>query len=117
MKLKLLRQWFLLIIFSLYEVRKNNNLTEKLSFETTRGFLTSLLTLRRRKPNIWGFMNYFNFSKVLSISCHSRNVRPSPLYSGLNFKSISLNVSALYVLVYSCAANRYSEIVFDFSKI
>ena len=37
-------------------------MTKRPSFETTRGFLTWLLTLRQRKPHVCGFQDCFSFS-------------------------------------------------------
>ena len=117
MKLKLLRERPLLTIFFLQKVTKNQNLTKELFFETAGEFLTSLLTLRRRLPHTWCFMNYFSFSELFTIFCPSWNIRPSPLHSGLHSKLSRWNFCRLDALVCCCAANQYSEIGSHFSKI
>ena len=69
MKLKLLGETLLLTIFLHQKVTKNQKMTKGLSFKTTRGFLTCLLTLKRRMTHKCGFLYCFSFSHFLATSC------------------------------------------------
>ena len=69
MKLKLLGETLLLTIFLHQKVTKNQKMTKGLSFKTTRGFLTCLLTLKRRMTHKCGFLDCFSFSHFLATSC------------------------------------------------
>ena len=103
MKLKLLRETLLLTIFLHQKVRKDQRMTKRPPFEITRGFLTWLLTLRRRMPHMCGFLDCFSFSHFLAFSCGFQNVG----LSSLNFQ-----VKFLKFQMY-----QYSEIGCVFSKI
>ena len=69
MKLKLLREAFLLRIFLRHKVRKNGKITKELFFETTCGFLTKLLTVREGMADIGAFLECFSFRHYLATFC------------------------------------------------
>ena len=86
MKLKLLREAFLLRIFLLHKVRKNGNITKELFFETTCGFLTRLFTVKEGMPDIGGFLDYFSFSHYLATFCRFQNETLSSSNAGPSFR-------------------------------
>ena len=67
MKLKLLQETLLLLIFLHYEVRKSQKMTKGPSFGTACGVLTCLLNLRPRYSEIAGV-----FSKIKKQSARSK---------------------------------------------
>ena len=103
-------------LFALENEKKNLKRRNGPFFQTTRVFLTQLLTLRWRMPHIYGFLDCLSFSHLLATSCRFQNIRLSLLKFGLNFRQNKSNFCNLDVLFSCCRANQYSKICCDFSK-
>ena len=61
-------------------------------------------------------LDYFSFCHYLATSCYLYRKRLSSLKSALKFPSNKPIFCRISVLVWSCAANQYSEVTCIFSK-
>ena len=106
MKVNLLLEMLLLLIFLDQKVKKNQNLIKEPSLGTPRGLLPCLLSLSLGMTPIGVFSDYFSLSNFLASSCCLQRKRLSSLNFALNLASISLIFCHLSILVWCCAANQ-----------
>ena len=110
------RNAFIDNLFALEREKESKN-DERTLFRDFPRILDLSLTLRPRTPHICGFLDCFSFSRFSAISSCFQNLRLSSLNSELNFGQNKSNLCGQDVLVCCCAANQYSEIGCNFSKI
>ena len=85
MKLKLLRERYLFRTFQYQKVTQNEKMIEGLSFNTTYGFLTQLLTLRQQILDLCGHLDCFSLTHFFVTSNCFQNMRPNWSNFGLTF--------------------------------